>query len=129
MSGDLIGGFEMYSSFPNRSIGPPTEGWTSVGGTSESAPLFAGIAAIIDQAVERSLGPLNPDLYSDYQLPGHGGLVPVTSGNNTVTIESSSGTPVIVPGYVATAGYNLATGLGTVDGAELVRSLVELTRK
>ena len=128
MSGDLIGGFEMYSSFPNRSIGPPTEGWTSVGGTSESAPLFAGIAAVIDQAVERSLGPLNPYLYSDYQLPGHGGLVPVTSGNNTVTIESSNGTPVIVPGYVATAGYNLATGLGTVDAAELVRSLVELTK-
>ena len=129
MSGDLIGGFEMYSSFPNRSIDPPTEGWTSVGGTSESAPLFAGIAAIIDQAVERSLGPLNPDLYSDYQLPGHGGLVPVTSGNNTVTIEASNGTPVVVQGYVATAGYNLATGLGTVDAAELVRSLVELTRK
>jgi subtilase family serine protease len=128
MSGDLYGGFEMYSSFPNQTNGPPTEEWTTVGGTSESAPLFAGIAAIADQAAGRALGPLNPYLYSADQLPGHGGLVPVTSGNNTVTIESSSGTPVTVPGYEATAGYNLATGLGTVDAAELVRSLAHLTQ-
>ena len=123
MSGDLYGGFEMYSSFPNQTSGPPTEGWTAVGGTSESAPLFAGIAAIADQGAGRALGPLNPYLYAAYQLPGHGGLVPVTSGNNTVTIESSSGTPVTVSGYEASAGYNLATGLGTVNAAELIRSL------
>ncbi len=126
MSGDLYGGFEMYSTFPNRSNGPPTGGWTSVGGTSESAPLFAGIAAIIDQAAGRALGPLNPYLYSVYQLPGHGGLVPVTSGNNTVTIESSNGTPVVVSGYEATGGYNLATGLGTIDAEALVSSMTHL---
>lgn len=126
MSGDLYGGFEMYSTFPNRSDGPPTEGWTSVGGTSESAPLFAGIAAIIDQAAGRALGPLNPYLYSAYQLPGHGGLVPVTSGSNSVTIESSSGTSVVVPGYEATGGYNLATGLGTIDAEAFVRSMAHL---
>ena len=113
MSGDLYGGFEMYSSFSNQSDGPATGGWTSVGGTSESAPLFAGIAAIIDQATGRSLGPLNPYLYAAHQLPDHGGLVPVTSGNNTVTIESSNGTSVTVPGYEAITGYNLATGSGT----------------
>jgi subtilase family serine protease len=126
MSGDLYGGFEMYSSFPNRSGAPPDEGWTSIGGTSESAPLFAGIAAIADQAAGRPLGPLNPRLYSTYRLSDHGGLVPVTSGNTTVTIESASGTPVTVPGYKATPGYNLATGLGTVDAAMLVRSLAHL---
>jgi subtilase family serine protease len=126
MSGDLYGGFEMYSSFSNQSGGPVTEGWSSVGGTSESAPLFAGIAAIIDQAAGRSLGPLNPYLYAAYQLPDHGGIVPVTSGNNTVTIESFNGTSVTVPGYQATAGYNLATGLGTVDAAELVTSIAHL---
>jgi len=127
MSGDLNGGFEMYSSFPNQSNGLP-EGWTSIAGTSESAPLFAGIVAITDQAAGRSLGPLNPYLYSAYQLASHGGVVPVTSGNNTVTIESSSGTRVTVPGYEATAGYNLATGLGTVNAALLVRSLTHLAQ-
>ena len=128
MSGDLYGGFEMYASFPNQTHGPPTEGWTGVGGTSESAPLFAGIAAIAVQAAGRALGPFNPYLYAAYQLPSHGGLVPVTSGNNTVTIESSSGAPVTVPGYQATAGYNLATGLGTVNAAELVTALAHLTK-
>jgi subtilase family serine protease len=128
MSGDVYGGFEMYSSFPNQSGGPPTEGWTSVGGTSESAPLFAGIASIIDQAAGRPLGPLDPYLYSAYQLPDGGGLVSVTSGNNTVTIESSDGTPITVPGYEAASGYNLATGLGTVDASKLVSSIVRAAR-
>jgi subtilase family serine protease len=128
MSGDLSGGFEMYSSFPNQSGALAAEGWTSIGGTSESAPLFAGIAAIADQAAGRPLGSLGPYLYGDYQLANHGGLVSVTSGNTTVTIQSSNGTPVTVQGYDATVRYNLATGLGTVDAAELVTSLAHLAR-
>ncbi len=127
MNGDIDSGFELYvnSTTPN---GEGPAGWISVGGTSESAPLFAGIVAIADQAAGRPLGPLNPYLYAAYQLHDHGGLVPVTSGNNTVTIESSNGTPVTVPGYEAAAGYNLATGLGTVDAAELVGSLAHLAQ-
>jgi subtilase family serine protease len=127
MNGDIDSGFELYGSAvtQNRSLG---QGWGSVGGTSESAPLFAGIAAIADQAAGRPLGPLNPYLYRAYQLPGHGGIVPVTSGNNTVAIESSNGTPVAVPGYAATDGFNLATGLGTVDAAKLVMALTHLAR-
>ncbi len=118
MSGDLYGGLEVYFG-----------GWGDAGGTSEAAPLFAGIAAIADQAAGRSLGALNTYLYRAYQLPGHGGLVPVTSGDTTVTVNSASGTPVPVPGYDATPGYNLATGLGTVDAAKLIRSVTQLASK
>jgi subtilase family serine protease len=118
MSGDLYGGLEIYFG-----------GWGDAGGTSEAAPLFAGIAAIADQAAGRSLGPLNPYLYRAYQLPGHGGLVPVTAGNTTIRVDSASGAPVTVPGYDAKPGYNLATGLGTVDAAKLIRTLTQLARK
>jgi subtilase family serine protease len=74
MSGDPNGGFELYMSFPKGSIAASIRGWGSGGGTSVSAPLFAGIAAIADQAAGRPLGPLNPYLYIAYQLPNHGGL-------------------------------------------------------
>ena len=128
MSGDPNGGFELYMSFPKGSIAASIQGWGSGGGTSVSAPLFAGIAAIVDQAAGRPLGPLNPYLYSAYQLPDHGGLVPVRSGNTT-TVQSSDGTSSTIPGYEASAGYNLATGLGTVDAAVLVRSVAQLATK
>jgi subtilase family serine protease len=128
MNGDPDGGFELYMSFPKGSIAASVQGWGSVGGTSESAPLFAGIAAIADQAAGRPLGLLNSYLYSAYQLPDHGGLVPVTSGNTT-TVQSSDGTSSTVPGYEASAGYNLATGLGTVDAAVMVRSVAQLATK
>ena len=125
MSGDPNGGFELYMSFPKGSIAASVQGWGSAGGTSVSAPLFAGIAAIADQAAGRPLGPLNPYLYSAYQLPNHGGLVPIRSGNTT-TVQSSDGTSSTVPGYEASPGYNLATGLGTVDAAVLVKTLSQL---
>ncbi len=128
MSGDSYGGFELYISFPKGSIASSVQGWASAGGTSESAPLFAGVAAIADQVAEHPLGSLNPYLYEAYQFPNHGGLVPVTSGDTT-TVQSSDGTSSTVRGYEATAGYNLATGLGTVDAAVLIRTLAELATK
>ena len=117
MSADFYDGFEWYESFGGA-------GWYDGGGTSVSAPLFSGIAAIADQAAGHPLGPLNPYLYRAYQLPGHGGLVPVTSGNSTITTRSTNGSTVTINGYRATPGYNLATGLGTIDAEKLVMTLV-----
>jgi subtilase family serine protease len=98
-----------------------------VGGTSESTPLFAGIVAIADQAAERRLGLLNDRLYSLARKPGSG-IVDVVGGDNSLTFCSAacaSALPVMVTvhGYQAVKGYNLATGLGTVDAAKLVKAL------
>lgn len=120
MGGDFYDGLEWYQSFDGGG------GWYDGGGTSVSAPLFSGIAAIADQAAGHPLGPLNPNLYRAYQLPDHGGLVPVTSGNTTITTKSSEGGTVTIYGYRADPGYNLATGLGTVDADKLVMALAHI---
>ena len=87
--------------------------WQYAGGTSLATPLFAGIVALADHAAGRDLGNLNPRLYAIARGPG-AGIVDVRGGSN-----SFAG----VRGYRAVAGYDLATGLGTVDAARLVGSL------
>ena len=46
----------------------------------------------------------------------------VTRGNNTVTFEQDGAT-YTVPGYSAKRGYDLASGLGTVNAAWLTYEL------
>jgi subtilase family serine protease len=92
-------------------------GWTASCGTSESAPMFAAIVALAAQVAGHSLGPINPALYA--LAAGHAaGIVPVASGNNTVSFSG-----VTVHGYSVRHSYNLVTGLGTVNGQDLVPEL------
>src|ERR1700722_606227 len=92
-------------------------GWTASCGTSESAPMFAAIVALADQVAGHPLGLVNPALYA-LAARHDPGIVPVASGNNTVSF--SGGT---VHGYSVRHGYNLVTGLGTVNGRYLVPEL------
>jgi subtilase family serine protease len=98
-------------------------GW----GVSEAVPEFAAIAAIADQAAGHRLGLLNPLLYrlGAAHAPG---LVDVVTGNNTVAYEQD-GLTHTVPGWSAEHGYDLASGLGTVDAAKLVDELVAASRE
>jgi subtilase family serine protease len=104
-------------SFP----GLPGAGWYPSNGTSESGPLFAGVVAVADQKAGHPLGLLNPRLY---QLAAEHapGIVPVTVGTTTVHFRQDN-VNVTVDGWAATKGYNLAVGLGTVNGAALVDEL------
>ena len=52
-------------------------------------------------------------------------MVDVTSGNNTVTF-SQNGQTYTVQGYSARPGYDLASGVGTVNGAAFVPELAFL---
>jgi subtilase family serine protease len=116
MSGACNGAVEVYQSF----AGAPA-GWYMSCGTSEATPLFAGIVALSGQVAGHGLGLINPALYA--MKAAHApGLVPVTSGNNTVSF-TQDGKYYTVIGYQASAGYNLASGLGTVDAAEFVPEL------
>jgi subtilase family serine protease len=116
MSAACNGAVDVYQSFP----GAPA-GWYPTCGTSEATPLFAGIVALAVQEARHSLGLINPALYlmSALHLPG---LVDVTSGNNTVSF-TQGGTEHTVRGFNARRGYDLASGLGTVNAAEFVPEL------
>jgi subtilase family serine protease len=91
-----------------------------VGGTSWASPTFAGIVAIADEVAGHDLGDLNPALYT--LGSGSPGLPDITAGNNTVSF-TQGGKSYTVKGYTAVKGYDLASGLGTVDGAKLVAAL------
>jgi pseudomonalisin len=87
-----------------------------IGGTSLSAPAWAGIAKLIAQLQGSRPGPLNPRIYA---LANAGaataGFRDVTTGNNDFNG---------VTGFVAGPGFDLATGWGTVDIATFANDYV-----
>jgi subtilase family serine protease len=121
MSGACDGAVDMYQSFPGQSAG-----WYPACGTSEATPEFAGIVALADQVAGHSIGLINPYLYvmSRYRAAG---IVDVLSGNNTVRFRQD-GRWHVVAGYAARPGYDLATGVGTVNARLFVPELACLAR-
>jgi subtilase family serine protease len=97
-------------------------------GTSESAPMVAGVLALATQLNHgHNLGPINPVLYDVLgPLGTHAGISDVVSGNNSV-IDPNTG-KVLVPGFTAAPGFDVASGWGTVDASKFVPALVAGTR-
>jgi subtilase family serine protease len=102
---------------------PTQAGFYGVGGTSEATPLFAGIVAMADQLAGHRLGLINDNLYA--MADSHrSGIVDVTQGNNSFgPFTNTDGNTYTVTGYEAGKGYDLASGLGTIDGGRFVRQL------
>ena len=117
LSAAVNGGVLVFASF----AGPLNTGYYIVGGTSEASPELAGIVAIADQAAGHSLGFINPVLYQLHQMHS-ASLIDITRGNNTVRFKQD-GTMHTVIGFRAKTGFDLASGLGTVNGLLLVRGL------
>ena len=107
--------------------GPGSSDWYPACGTSEAAPLFAGVVALADQLAGHSLGQINPALYQ-LAAAHASGIVPVTSGSNTVSFYQD-GAEHTITGYRATSGYSLAAGVGTVNAAAFVPELVAQTAR
>ena len=99
----------------------------AMGGTSASSPSFAGIVSILNQYLavkgtisKPGLGNINPALYNLAQNTT-GLFHDIVTGNNVVPcVEGSSGCVNGSLGYTAGPGYDLATGLGSVDAFNLV---------
>ena len=111
---------------------------SAFGGTSASTPLMAGIAVLINQYLNGSstagLGNINPKLYSlATNSPSEFNDTP--AGSNS-TVKCTPGTPSGQPagltcppagtfGFSTTAGYDLVTGLGSVDANNLALAWAE----
>ncbi len=117
MSAACNGGVDTYQSFAGQAVG-----WYPVCGTSEATPLFAGVVALADQVAGHPLGLINPALYS-LSASGAKGIVDITSGNNTVSFRQHG--LQTVTGFTAQPGYDLASGVGTVDAATFVPELAK----
>ena len=89
------------------------------GGTSVATPVFAGIIALLNQYhAPISEGNINPNLYRISQTNAFHDIV---SGNNIA--PCAFGTPNCTTGsfgYTAAPGYDLVTGLGSVDAYNLI---------
>ena len=103
--------------------------FSAFGGTSASTPLMAGITVLLNQYLGTSgLGNINPMLYSlAASSPTAFHDTPVGS---TSVVDCTVGDPVGQPaaivcpaagtfGFDTTAGYDLVTGLGSVDANAL----------
>ena len=97
-------------------------------GTSESAPMVAGVLALATQLNHgRNVGPVNPVLYDILGPLGTlAGISDVVSGNDSV-IDPQTG-QVLVRGFTAAPGFDVASGWGTVDASTFVPALVAATR-
>lgn len=96
-------------------------GFLEVGGTSASTPVFAGILTLLNQQLGNlppaGLGNVNPTLYKLAQTPANNVFHDITTGNNIVPCTKGSPNCPSGPtfGYSATVGYDLVTGLGSID--------------
>lgn len=110
--------------------GCPYGNLTGVGGTSISSAQFAGIMAMVNQKTGSAQGVPGLTLYklaAQYPFAFHdvpaGSTIamPCASGTTNCTISGpATDTYGVLSGYSAAAGYDLATGLGSVDTANLV---------
>ena len=122
MSGACNGAADMYQSFKGQPAG-----WYPTCGTSEATPEFAGIVALADQVAGHPLGLLNPYLYR--LLAQHKpGIADITTGNNTVSF-TQGGKLRTVRGFHAGPGYDLASGVGTVDARYFAFELAAAARR
>jgi subtilase family serine protease len=87
------------------------------GGTSASAPIWAGIIALGDQYAKRHLGFVNPAIYQIARVPHYDqAFHDITAGNNN-TAEFPHGK---ITGYRAGPGWDPVTGWGSPNAAVLV---------
>lgn len=103
------------------------------GGTSAAAPSMAGIAALLNQSRGSAQGNLNPTLYALGANSGNGVFHDVTvqsSGVSGCSVGTASLCNNSLPsptslsgglqGYLIGPGYDLATGLGSIDANALL---------
>jgi subtilase family serine protease len=105
-------------------------------GTSNAAPAMAGVTALLNQRSGSRQGNLNPTLYRLAANPANGVFHDTTIASSGVTgctasipsmCNNSTPSPTALTGglagYLLTAGYDLVTGWGSIDGNNLLNAV------
>jgi hypothetical protein len=113
---DIAGNASGYSGysliFEGSSFPPSGSNIPGTSGTSQVAPLYAGLIARINALIGHPVGYLNPILYG---LKGSGVFREIADGANN-SFDGGAG-------YTAGPGWNACTGLGVIDGSNLLSAL------
>lgn len=119
-----------------------------IGGTSASSPAFAGLMALVDQSVgsregnpnfvfyklaqkqagtscNSSAGPASTCVFND--VTSGTIAMPCVTGSVNCTTTNTYDQSGVLSGYSTTAGYDLATGLGSVNANNLVKDWSTVT--
>lgn len=97
--------------------------FSGVGGTSAAAPAFAGMLALAVEKTGSRLGQADYILYQLAQAKYATVFHDVITGDNSVVCTGGSpncGSNGFLSGFDAAAGYDRASGLGSVDAAQMV---------
>src|SRR5439155_20560879 len=120
-----------------------TSNFVGVGGTSASSPAFAGLLALVNQKTgsrqgnansvfyslaakqsssncNSSAGPASTCVFNDV-TSGTIAMLCVTGSPNCTTTNTGDRVGIL-SGYQAGTGYDLATGLGSVNAANLINN-------
>lgn len=100
---DIAGDADPYTGYLLLFRGKPV----IFGGTSAVAPLYAGLTALINQRLNSPVGFLNPSLYARAKSNVFNDI---TAGNNGA--------------YQAVKGWDACTGLGSLNGSNLMSALI-----
>jgi kumamolisin len=128
--GDVLPGYNIYCTAKECLNGNPGP-WITVGGTSAAAPLFAGGLALVDEVLrehhKQNVGLANPLLYDiDRNFSSSGVISDVTSNNNDLGPFIPNGNRRPLGCCTAGRGYDLASGLGSVDLGKLAFAAIGL---
>lgn len=102
--------------------------WVVVGGTSTATPLWAALTALASEMAQRtnnnsSLGFITPQLYQIARDPQQ-----YTLCFHDITLGDNDYGHVNGGKYPASAGYDMATGLGSYNAYNLASALVKMAR-
>jgi Pro-kumamolisin, activation domain/Bacterial Ig-like domain (group 3) len=128
------------------SLTAPAYDFVGYGGTSVSAPAFAGIVSLINQKTGSRVGNANYALYNLANRQSTAGMAcnaatgapatgcifndittstisqPCLKGTPNCAVTNSADRYGVLTGWASTTGYDLATGLGSVNAANLVNN-------
>jgi hypothetical protein len=144
---------QILPAYQPCSLSAPFGSFLAIGGTSASAPAFAGILALVNQFTNSSgLGNANYALYKMasssvqtshtcgatlspspqcifYDVTSGTNEVPCATGSPNCDTSNDSDLFGVLSGYSAAAGYDLATGLGSVNAFNLAHNWMGPTTK